>query len=75
MVDDVTYMPKSGVIKGYNIYRDGELIAFVEGENTTYVDASSNSGSHNYNVSVVYEDDESAFSNTATVYVPNVNQH
>jgi hypothetical protein len=70
MVDDVTYMPKSGVIKGYNIYRDGELIAFVEGENTTYVDASSNSGSHNYNVSVVYEDDESAFSNTATVYVP-----
>ncbi len=63
-VDDVTYTPVGAtemVANGYNVYRDGELIATVE--DTEYVDEGVADGEHAYFVSVLYGEQESDFSN------------
>lgn len=75
MVDDVTYMGgKPSVIVGYRVYRDGELIATID-------DAAKNSfldtdavpeGNHVYNVTVIYDLGESAYSNDASVIVTGI---
>ena len=55
MLDDVTYHIGAGSIKEYNIYRDGELIATVDGDAAlTYVDETTSG--HVYHVTVVYSD-------------------
>lgn len=75
-VDDVTYESgaegASDSIVAYNIYRDGELIATVDGKTFAFTDDVRVDGEHVYNVTVVYEDaegnqSESGFSNDATV--------
>lgn len=77
-IDDVTYeggaAGASDSIVAYNIYRDGELIGTVDGNSTTFTDATSDEGTHTYNVTIVYEDkagnrNESGFSNNASVTV------
>ena len=57
-LDDVTYAVAAPVITGYNIYVDGELAATVGADQTTWT--SNISGSHTYQVSVVYDQGESA---------------
>lgn len=73
-LDDITY-EKGAVldaIVGYRVYRDGVLVATVDGQTTAYTDVTDDGLQHTYNVTVVYEDAsgsryESAFSNSATI--------
>ncbi len=67
MVDDVTYQGVMPRITGYNVYRDGELVATVQAGQTAYTDAGAGSGDHDYVVTVVYADGESAASNVCHV--------
>lgn len=71
MLDDASYEAAAMKIKGYNIYRDGELIATVGSDSTTFEDTEK--GDHFYNVSVVYDDGESAKSNDAITIVTGIN--
>ncbi|MBQ9230056.1 MAG: choice-of-anchor J domain-containing protein [Prevotella sp.] len=36
LVDDVTFLQSGGIVASYNIYYEGDLIATVEGDKTTY---------------------------------------
>lgn len=68
--DDITYdaAEDSAKILGYNIYRDGELIATVDSLTNSYVDnLGKNDTVHKYNVTVVYSTGESPFSNTVEI--------
>ncbi|MFA8300091.1 MAG: clostripain-related cysteine peptidase [Hyphomicrobiales bacterium] len=59
----------------YNIYRDGEKIATVDGaENTTYTDKGLEDGKYKYKVTMTYAnpDGESTFSNVAEINVGDV---
>ena len=60
-IDDVTYIAGAGTLVGYNIYRDGELVASVPADASSYTDATSPAeGAHTYAVTAVYADGESA---------------
>lgn len=61
-LDDITYRPGL-TVKSYNVYRNGELIGSVPAGTTTFFDEGSKGAT--YNVTVVYETAESAFSNDA----------
>ena len=58
-IDDVTYISGAGILSGYNIYRNGQLIATVDAKTLGYVDAESADASNVYSVSAVYTDGES----------------
>ena len=66
-LDDLTYTPLYGTttdvtLLGYNVYRDNELIASgVTG--CTFTDAGAGSGNHVYNVTAVWAEGESDYSN------------
>ncbi len=61
VIDDVTYTAGVGKPIGYNVYRNGELVATVSGETTSYTDATSPAdGTYTYSVTAVYDDGESA---------------
>ncbi len=73
-VDDITYSAAAAKmlslateITGYNIYRDGKLIASVGADVNSYVDINETDGEHTYYVTVLYGDKESGLSNGATV--------
>ena len=75
MVDDVTYIPGGLTVKGYNIYRDGSLLANVDASATSY-SIEGVEGIHDYVVTVVYEIGESGASNkvsAGTAGIQNVN--
>ncbi len=59
MVDDVTYMSGSGRLKGYNIYRDGQLLGTVDAATLAFTDSGAAAGTHTYAVTAVYADGES----------------
>lgn len=63
--DDFTYQPAIKHIKGYNIYEDGKLVGTTDGA-TTFTLTTDGSG-HKFNVTVIYDNGESSFSNTALV--------
>jgi hypothetical protein len=65
MIDDITYTPKPLEVKGYNVYVDNKKIATTA--DATYIDGKADGGEHTYNVSVVYNEGESALSNNASV--------
>lgn len=67
LVDDFTYTGIPLVIKGYNIYRDGELAGTVGPDATTFTDSSAGSEIHQYAVTVVYNAGESDYSNLVSV--------
>lgn len=67
LVDDFTYEGLPLSIIGYNIYRDGKFISFVNSKSATYQDSNVNGNDHYYNVTVVYNVGESAFSNIAKI--------
>lgn len=62
-VDDIEYLPLSnkGVLKlsGYNVYRDGDKLATVDADATSYSDLDAADGIHNYQVTAVYNLGES----------------
>lgn len=67
LVDDFTYTGVPLVIKGYNIYRDGELIGAARPDVTAFTDATAGTQPHQYAVTVVYNAGESDFSNLVSV--------
>ncbi len=78
MVDDVTYRPYNGeepsqTLVGYNIYRDGEKINAAPVAEPTFKDDSCEKGKDmTYNVTAVYEEGESDFSNDATALASHI---
>lgn len=67
MLDDVTYIPGGMTVKGYNVYRDGELLASLSADATSYTDNDATYGSHDYVVTVIYEIGESGASNMVSI--------
>lgn len=68
LLDDITYTPLYGstteiTLKGYNVYRDNALIASNVTEQT-YTDTNPGEGAHIYNVTAVWEEGESNYSNS-----------
>lgn len=66
MVDDITYIPGGMSVRGYNIYRDGELLESVDADRTEFVDDTADGKVHEYVVTVVYEVGESGVSNAVS---------
>jgi len=69
-VDDVSIAPskagKAGsVVLGANIYRDGEMIAFVADPDTFYLDSNLEPGYYDYCIAKVYSEDDGAHSWTS----------
>lgn len=74
MIDDVTYTPASGnekdiTAKGYNVYRDGKFIAFVENEE--FSEKRYEKGLYIYYVTTLWNEGESAASNKFYAEVEN----
>ena len=66
-IDDITYTPLYGsqsklTLKGYNVYRDDELIA-AEVTETSYIDTPADNKAHVYAVSALWAEGESDLSN------------
>ena len=66
-LDDITYSTGDGTLRGYNVYRDGELITTLPADATTYDDATAGTADHSYSVTAVYTRGESVKSNAAGV--------
>ncbi len=66
-IDDITYTTGDGTLKGYNIYRDGELLTTTDASTTNYDDATAGTDDHVYSVTAVYTRGESVKSNAAGV--------
>lgn len=69
ILDDFSFDGAARPIVGYNIYRDGKLIATVDSDATSFTDITSAIGSYIYQVSAVYADGESQPSAGVTVSV------
>jgi hypothetical protein len=71
LIDDITYSNTSGNIElevlGYNIFKDGQKINDSYVTETTFEAPLSADKKDKYNVTVVYNEGESLFSNTACV--------
>jgi hypothetical protein len=63
MLDDISYQSETITLKGYNVYRNGEMINDTLVTETSYINQDLADGIYNYQVSVVYEEGESYFSN------------
>lgn len=70
MIDDITYSCGAGEVKGYNIYRDGQLIGNVEANVRSFIDKQilQDADKHLYGVTAVYaaEESEAALTHTVT---------
>lgn len=73
MLDDITYIPGGMNVTGYNVYRDGELIASLDANTTTYTDNDADNHIHDYVVTVVYEVGESGASNEVSTLFTAIN--
>ena len=75
MIDDVQYEAGSGLLTGYNLYRDEQLVATVDANQTTWVDQNVPDGTHLYAVTARYAEGESAptFAQRVTTAVGKVN--
>lgn len=69
MLDDFTFEGAAKTITGYNIYRNGELVATVDAGATAYTDNVAANGDYSYQVSAVYADGESEPSAAVSVTV------
>lgn len=80
MIDDITYRPYNGdepaqTLLGYNIYRDGEKINTSLITETGYIDYMAEKDKNViYNVTAVYEEGESDFSNDASAILSSISQ-
>lgn len=60
MLDDVSYRIGFGTLVGYNVYRDGKLLASVQADDTQYIDNSIEQGNtYTYAVTALFADGES----------------
>ena len=75
-LDDITFTAASAKnlsraaedgVTGYNIYRDGKVIATVGADVFRYIDVNETDGEHTYYVTALYGNVESGLSNGATV--------
>lgn len=78
-VDDITYTPAPSYMAdlkllGYNVYRNGERLNDKMLTSTSFVDGNPIAGDKNYNVSVVYEQGESALSNTVGIDISSLDE-
>ncbi|MCM1111248.1 MAG: choice-of-anchor J domain-containing protein [Clostridium sp.] len=66
MLDDIEYIPVQPSVElwGYNVYRDGQRIAIEHPENSYTDTEGAPDQVYDYNVTAVYAEGESAFSNT-----------
>ena len=76
MLDDMSYESVYGgslsPVTGYNIYRDGKIVAHT-GTVTTWDDANGSDKAHTYKVTAVYADgSESPYSNEVTIVTTSV---
>ena len=60
MVDDVCYVAGSGRLKGFNVYRDQQLVATLEASEAAFTDRNVPDGAHIYAVTALYAEGESA---------------
>lgn len=69
MIDDVTYEAKPLTLVGYNIYCDGVFVGSVDASTLTFSHNTINlaAGQHIYNVTAVYAEGESGYSNDAMI--------
>lgn len=72
MIDDIDFVPAGADIErceiaGYNVYRDGRQINEVPVTEKSYNDAGASAGEHEYAVTALYDDRESAKSMPLTV--------
>lgn len=77
LLDDITYTPLFGsttklTLEGYNVYRDNELIATRVSE-PAFVDRTAAAGDHVYNVTSVWAEGESNYSDAANCLTTGVN--
>lgn len=77
LLDDITYTPLFGSItkltlEGYNVYRDNELIATRVSE-PQFIDNTASEGMHVYNVTSVWAEGESNYSDAADFLATSVN--
>lgn len=72
LLDDITYTYGSGDVKGYNIYRDGELIKTVGADVTSFTDSDNQGEAAVYAVSAIYDGGESALSNKVSIAVSGI---
>ena len=64
MLDKVSYKGKKLVLKGYNIYRDGQLIGTANNGSDGFSDKKvDDNQNHVYNITGLFEEGESGFSN------------
>lgn len=66
MIDDVTYEGNPLVLEGYNVYRQGEKVAYVEAATTMFTEPLTG-GDMVYTVTAVYNKGESAPCEPATI--------
>ena len=59
-IDDVTYSVAAKTPTGYNIYRDGIKLAHILGAELSYSDTDVAEGRHEYSITAVYAEGESA---------------
>lgn len=71
MIDDVTYEGKPLTLNGYNIYCDNVLVGTVDANTQTFDHNTESlaSGQHIYNVTAVYAEGESGYSNDAMIAI------
>lgn len=78
MVDDFTFAPATTLeaprtLTGYNVYCDGEMVAFVAAPETTYTCAKGGNDA-TYHVTAVYEQGESLPSNEVSVQATSIQE-
>lgn len=76
-VDDVVYTGGAPdysylTLKGYNVYRDGQLITAEPITATEYLDTEAEEGLHTYAVTAVYAEGESGLSNEVEINISGV---
>ena len=59
MLDDVTFVKGYTKPKGYNVYRDGKLVAGLDAGTMTLDDQADADGQHRYAITAVYDNGES----------------
>ncbi|WP_295728944.1 choice-of-anchor J domain-containing protein [uncultured Muribaculum sp.] len=71
LVDDLSYTPADNMVDiellGYNVYRDGTRINDEPLKSPEFVDRPESDGSYRYNVTALFAEGESPYSNTVTV--------
>ncbi len=70
-VDNFNYLAGGGEVASYNIYIDGELVATVEGDVTTYIvdPETIDNGDHQFSVTAVYDNGKESKPVTTTFEV------